>query len=596
MRSDSDQTANQVPVKEVSINEFYNANDERVNKLTDFKEPVSHDEVQVVLEYEITNESNMEVSAIELKPSVKLDNSEDSDDNGTSEMSSDIRNDSMFDLFNKSSSNNTNKCLERPVSNFALNPYQKYNQAMLDIDTYNALDDITIHKTTFINNPKHNIENTRNKANYDFATKFNSHTIQCDDRKTAKNVKYEMRKRSLSKNKPSADSIKKEAVSSYIKKSIESLNCNEQSNFSSSLEKQLITDYNNMYYKDTGSKKNASQPSKKPKVSKPTKTIIMNILPEKPMKYKDNSLRNSKESISFGDSVKSKKTPINNSSCNKQTVIYTAKSTALISSEKTKELSSATTEKNKSEKQDRNNVIKNCKSQACFQKNPVYSTNKVNRLKKLKNSLDKQQNIINAAKNAKTSALERTKPGMRSNSRNVNEDLHDVNKENCHPNSKVSRSRSKTAFDNKLKAQEKKPVKKTNIYTLNEHKVNKLSRNNSKEPMSIKTKSFLKPSINSISSIYKTNLKNEPYTTFGTNKSSTGKSEIGFTSDKQKFSKFDRRSKDKQPIKENKEYPAINNVRQINLAESKDRNKNNQTYKKNLSELLHDKARGKPAR
>ena len=208
VQSDSDQNISQVPVKEVWIDEYYNAHNERINYLKELREPVSHDEVQVILEYEIVNDSNLEVSAIELKPSVKLDNSEEQEDNDSSEMSSDIRNDSMFELFNKSSSNNTNKCLERPISNLELNPHQKYNEAMIEIDNFGTFNDIKVHKTTFINDPKHALENTRNKAKYELASNFNSHTIQWDDRKSVKNNKYEMRKRSLSKNKSSAESKK----------------------------------------------------------------------------------------------------------------------------------------------------------------------------------------------------------------------------------------------------------------------------------------------------------------------------------------------------------------------------------------------------
>lgn len=192
----------------------------------------------------------------------------------------------------------------------------------------------------------------------------------------------------------------------------------------------------------------------------------------------------------------------------------------------------------------------------------------------------------------------KSKTGKRSNSRNKykNENFNHIQNENWHPNTKLSRSRSRTDFDSKSKPQEKKPVKKTNIYTLNEQKVNKLSRNNSKEPMSIKTKSFLKPSINSTCSIYRTNMKNEPYSTFGTNKSSTGKTDTANSMNKQKFSKVDRRSNDKQCTRDSKEYPSINNVRQISLADPKNEYKNNYAYKKNLSELLKAKGQERGAR
>ena len=365
-------------------------------------------------------------------------------------------------------------------------------------------------KTTLTKEQNFRFENTRNKANYDFSSKFNSHTIQWNDRNTSNNLNKDVRKRSISKSKPSVETKKKETVSNYIRKSIESISWSETENISSSLEKQLISDYHNLYMKDIDNKNNYNQHSKRPKISRPTKTIIMNIWDEKSLKFSENSLRNSKESLSLGCSVISKATPQNNITLNKHIISNTTKPTTIISSDKTKDFSStATSDANKSEKVvDRNNTLKNCKSQVWFQKNPVYSTNKANRLKKLKHNLDKQQHIINEINNIKGSIHERKLGKQRSNSRNhcKNEDLKDINKENCAIN-KWSRSRSKTDFESKPKQQDKKNTKKTNIYTLNENKNSKLSRNDCKEPANIKTKSFLKPSTNSTTSVYKAKSK-----------------------------------------------------------------------------------------
>ena len=84
----------------------------------------------------------MEVSAIELKPSVRLDSSNDQDNN-TSEMSSDIRNDSMFELFNRSNANNSNNIIDRPISNLEANLIQ-YNQIVTGIEKFKTFNDVPI--------------------------------------------------------------------------------------------------------------------------------------------------------------------------------------------------------------------------------------------------------------------------------------------------------------------------------------------------------------------------------------------------------------------------------------------------------------------
>ena len=114
-----------------------------------------------------------------------------------------------------------------------------------------------------------------------------------------------------------------------------------------------------------------------------------------------------------------------------------------------------------------------------------------------------------------------------------------------------------------------------------------------KEPMSLKTKSFLKPSIANCTSIYRTNVHSEAYSTFGTNKTNSDKMKRGESVNKVKNSKISNNTCEKKPLKDNKEYPFINNVRQINLADTEKTYKKNYSIKTNLGNLLNLKSKEK---
>ena len=97
-----------VPVKEVCAKDYRNSHhDPVIANLKSFYEP-NNEQDQVVIEYENIETNSDMVSPIEIQPSVRLDESysksgksEWSDSNADSEMSSDIKNDSMVQLFDQ---------------------------------------------------------------------------------------------------------------------------------------------------------------------------------------------------------------------------------------------------------------------------------------------------------------------------------------------------------------------------------------------------------------------------------------------------------------------------------------------------------------
>lgn len=147
-----------------------------------------------------------------------------------------------------------------------------------------------------------------------------------------------------------------------------------------------------------------------------------------------------------------------------------------------------------------------------------------NRLKKIKKSLDKQQVLNNDLANIKKEMSKPEKVVKRCSSRTgrrntllSNQGIKNRNQVQAKLGG--TRSRSKTDFEpmksKVLKHKTKKAIQKTNIYTLN-HKNNELlSRNNSKEPKDMRTKSFLKPTFSS-NATYKTNYSKTGKETFST--------------------------------------------------------------------------------
>ncbi|MCS6758212.1 MAG: hypothetical protein MO852_03240, partial [Candidatus Devosia euplotis] len=134
---------------------------------------------------------------------------------------------------------------------------------------------------------------------------------------------------------------------------------------------------------------------------------------------------------------------------------------------------------------------------------------------------------------------------------------------------------------------------KTNMYTLNEKNVQKLSRNNSKEPKDLKAKSFLKPTVHSNTSNFRTHLKQDAYSTYINSKTVAGKRESN-SSGKAKYS-YVNKSKGNKKKPKAKGYQRVGNVRHIQLnADEGTQYKTNYSYKKNLSTMLKmsNKSRG----
>lgn len=173
------------------------------------------------------------------------------------------------------------------------------------------------------------------------------------------------RKRSLGKKDNPIDSKKRTSVYNYIKKSVESLDLATSENASVSIEK-IISDNHNSNIRDTKKAKSKRQLTKKPKISKPTKTITMSITEDGNGKIckTENSLRNSKESISFRGSITSKKTPKHDSDSVKMNGLSTTKPHTLSNSDKTKNLGSynSTAEASKNDKE-KQSMLKNSRSQ-----------------------------------------------------------------------------------------------------------------------------------------------------------------------------------------------------------------------------------------
>jgi hypothetical protein len=81
----------------------------------------------------------------------------------------------------------------------------------------------------------------------------------------------------VNKKENPCDNKKKALVYNYIKKSVDSLDYGTSENASTLMDKYHATDSKKSYFRDTASSKSRKQLGKKPKISKPTKTITMTI-------------------------------------------------------------------------------------------------------------------------------------------------------------------------------------------------------------------------------------------------------------------------------------------------------------------------------
>lgn len=235
-------------------------------------------------------------------------------------------------------------------------------------------------------------------------------------------------------------------------------------------------------------------------------------------------------------------------------------------------------------------MLKNCKSQNCFEKNPIQNSGRFNRLKKIKKDLDKHQTLINEINNIKES-LERKNQAKLKRSTSRTNRRNTLFTDNPRTNSQqaklLTRSRSKTDFQSQNRPGTEKtgPKPQPSMYALNEKNHQKLSRNNSREPKDLKTKSFLKPTISSSSSTYKSHLKKDSYSTYINSKIVAGKKSAK-SSNKQKYSYVGKKSEGR--LTKPKDYPSISNVRhiQLNGESGQGTYKTNYAYKKNLSTML----------
>lgn len=138
-------------------------------------------------------------------------------------------------------------------------------------------------------------------------------------------------------------------------------------------------------------------------------------------------------------------------------------------------------------------LLNNSKSQNLFEKNPIRTNSKNNRLKKMKNRLDRQRNLINEITSIKQQMSTRIpqKLQKRSTSR-TNRRNTVLPKETSSQNpNRILASRSRSRTGNSNSKMPKTSTKKVGINKIAHH-TSKLSRNNSSNnTKSLKTQSFM---------------------------------------------------------------------------------------------------------
>lgn len=475
-----------VPVKEVCVYD-YNYDDPMITNLKSFYEPAQTDKDQVVIEYEDADE-DLETSPMELQPSIRLEKSktknESPEDKDDSDMSSDIRNDSMIAMFDEGQNYYVQKYMNRPHSKIDTHDLPKTSPSMIELNKFKTFYDYKTNKNTMIEKlPTSNNTKFPLQKSDQLISKFTSHTIECQDKSKGKSSNTQLnRKRSLSKKESIIGVIKRSSVSSNQSKN-HSLKVDYKisKNCSPDIETHLATELQgSSYCQDSNTAKTESYLTRRPKVSKPTKTITMNIYDEVyNSQSRNNPLRNSKESASLRGSIISKKTPQNDTDSVKLGGLSTTHPNTLSNSGKAANALSSnnTADKNKSEKmKDRKQNLKDSRSQKCFEKNPIAYGGKYNRLKKIKKKLDKHQSIINEITNIKEEIDKKKQQKIkrstsRTNRRNTVLNNNLSSRQGQTQNAMIIRSRSKTDFEpakNKTLAQKTKGLQKTNIYTLSQ--------------------------------------------------------------------------------------------------------------------------------
>ena len=401
-----------------------------------------------------------------------------------------------------------------------MNDLPKTSPSLIEANKFKTFNESKTSKNTIIerNNDFQEIDKLETLKVSDIRSKFESHTIQWEQPNQPKN-KF-IRKRSLSKKEKRLPNQKKPGRSNRGKMKVNTIDYTISSNCSPNVHKHLAKEILTTAGKESESRNSDNiYATRRPKISKPTKTITMNIYDDLDKKQsRNNPLRKSKETSSMRGSAVSKKTPQNDTDSIKWGGLSTTNPNTLSNSGKAAKVQSSnkTDGKNQSDKAKiRKRTLKDSKSQKCFEKNPISHGKRYNRLKEIKKNLDKHQSIINEiSKNRNVDQKAKQGRIKRSTSRTSRRNtlLNNMpNRKNPVQNKVMTRSRSKTDIDNSKHQNtlqsRKKEIIKTNIYELNHKNVEKLSRNNSKENKDMKTKSFLKPTFSSSASTYKTHYK-----------------------------------------------------------------------------------------
>jgi hypothetical protein len=126
----------------------------------------------------------MEMSPIELQSSPDLDkhnsdrtltiNSED-----LSDMTADIRNTSMYGLFNQEIIEKNKRDEIRPSSKLEVIDQMTHHPSMVEINKFKTFNVVKVDKRTVVEpSERHSSTNTRRKKLADLSSKFASHTIQ----------------------------------------------------------------------------------------------------------------------------------------------------------------------------------------------------------------------------------------------------------------------------------------------------------------------------------------------------------------------------------------------------------------------------------
>jgi len=112
---------------------------------------------------------------------MRLDTSEtqiDDKSDNLSEMSSDIKDSSMIEIFNRNIVDDKDQVKQTKMSVLEVEILQS-NPSMIEINKFKTFNDEKSHKRTIIeNSSRTKLINTRNKSKDNIDSNFNSHTIQ----------------------------------------------------------------------------------------------------------------------------------------------------------------------------------------------------------------------------------------------------------------------------------------------------------------------------------------------------------------------------------------------------------------------------------